>query len=63
MNKASNDWRSEPAPAWAGVDLGDQSIPGYRYTSREFAEKEFDGVFAQNWLLLGRESELSLIHI
>lgn len=58
MSVASDDWREEPAPAWGGVELGGQPIPGYRYTSREFAQREFDGVFAQNWLLLGRESEI-----
>lgn len=33
-------------------------IPGYRYTSREFFEKEWEGMWTKVWLLLGREAEL-----
>jgi phenylpropionate dioxygenase-like ring-hydroxylating dioxygenase large terminal subunit len=33
-------------------------LEGYRYTSREFFEKEWEGMWTRVWLLLGRETEL-----
>jgi phenylpropionate dioxygenase-like ring-hydroxylating dioxygenase large terminal subunit len=33
-------------------------LEGYRYTSREFFEKEWEGMWTKVWLLMGRESEL-----
>ncbi len=33
-------------------------LEGYRYTSREFFEKEWEGMWTKVWLLLGREAEL-----
>jgi phenylpropionate dioxygenase-like ring-hydroxylating dioxygenase large terminal subunit len=33
-------------------------IPGERYTSKEFFEKEWEGMWTKVWLLLGRESEI-----
>ncbi len=33
-------------------------LEGYRYTSKEFFEKEWEGMWTKVWLLLGRESEL-----
>lgn len=33
-------------------------LEGYRYTSREFYEQEWEGMWTKVWLLLGRESEL-----
>ncbi len=43
---------------WPKQQLRGHRLEGYRYTSREFFEKEFDGMWAKVWLLLGRESEL-----
>ena len=34
------------------------SVEGRRYTSKEFLEKEWEGMWTKVWLLLGRESEL-----
>ena len=34
------------------------SIPGWRYTSKEFADKEWEGMWTKVWLLLGREEEM-----
>ena len=34
-------------------------LEGYRYTSREFFEKEWEGMWTKVWLLMGRESELA----
>ncbi len=33
-------------------------LEGFRYTSREFFEQEWQGMWTKVWLLLGRESEL-----
>ena len=34
-------------------------IEGYRYTSKEFFEEEWESMWTKVWLLLGRESELT----
>lgn len=49
----STQLKSWPEQATRGT-----RIPGYRYTSREFFEKEWEGMWTKVWLLLGRESEL-----
>ena len=36
----------------------DSRLEGFRYTSREFFEQEWEGMWTKVWLLLGRESEL-----
>ena len=43
---------------WPKQQLRGHKLEGYRYTSREFFEKEFNGMWAKVWLLLGRESEM-----
>ncbi len=53
-----NDWRQRPAPGWQCPEIGDHPIPGYRYTSRNFFEAEFELMWTKVWLLLGRESEI-----
>ena len=45
-------------PSWPEQKLRGHRIPGSRYTSREFADKEFEEMWAKVWLLLGRESEM-----
>ena len=43
---------------WPEQSIRGHSIPGSRYTSREFMEQEWEGMWTRVWLLLGRESEL-----
>lgn len=43
---------------WGIPELRGHTIPGSRYTSKEFAEQEWENMFTKVWLLLGRESEL-----
>lgn len=43
---------------WPDQETRGHSIPGSRYTSREFFEKEWEGMWTKTWLLLGRESQL-----
>jgi phenylpropionate dioxygenase-like ring-hydroxylating dioxygenase large terminal subunit len=43
---------------WPKQKTRGHKIPGYRYTSREFFEAEWESMWTKVWLLLGRESEL-----
>ena len=43
---------------WPEQQLRGHKIPGSRYTSKEFAEQEWEGMWTKVWILLGRESEL-----
>ena len=43
---------------WPDQKTRGSRIPGYRYTSKEFFEKEWEGMWTRVWLLLGREAEL-----
>ena len=58
MSDPVADWQSEAAPAWERPVIGEHPIQGYRYTSREFFEREFEHMWTKVWLLLGREEEL-----
>ena len=58
MSTRAKDWRSEPAQPWARQVIGSHPIPGQRYTSREFFEREFEHMWTKVWLLLGREEEM-----
>ncbi|MCC5874334.1 MAG: aromatic ring-hydroxylating dioxygenase subunit alpha [Gammaproteobacteria bacterium] len=49
---------SRDVARWGIPELRGHSIPGYRYTSKEFAEQEWEHMWTKAWLLLGRESEL-----
>ena len=42
---------------WPTQQLRGHRLPGVRYTSKEFADKEWEGMWTKVWLLLGRESE------
>ena len=55
MNTTSS---SNRLPDWPKQKLRGHRIPGYRYTSREFMEEEFEQMWSKVWLLLGRESEM-----
>ena len=50
MSTQLEDW---PQQATQG-----HKIPGSRYTSKEFLEQEWEGMWTKAWLLLGREAEL-----
>jgi phenylpropionate dioxygenase-like ring-hydroxylating dioxygenase large terminal subunit len=54
----AEQWKHESAPNWEMPEIGDHPIEGYRYTSREFFNREFDHMWAKVWLLLGREDEM-----
>ena len=43
---------------WPEQTIRGHSIPGSRYTCRDFMEQEWEGMWTRVWLLLGRESEL-----
>jgi phenylpropionate dioxygenase-like ring-hydroxylating dioxygenase large terminal subunit len=43
---------------WPEQKTRGHKIPGYRYTSREFFEAEWEHMWTKVWLLLGRESEM-----
>ena len=45
-------------PDWPAQHLRGNRLPGYRYTSKEFFAREWEGMWARVWLLLGRESEI-----
>tara|TARA_A100001037_G_C15152167_1_gene640148 strand:- start:4564 stop:5955 length:1392 start_codon:yes stop_codon:yes gene_type:complete len=54
---------AEPIPmreidTWPEQKLRGHRIQGSRYTSREFAEAEWEGMWTKVWLLLGREAEI-----
>jgi phenylpropionate dioxygenase-like ring-hydroxylating dioxygenase large terminal subunit len=43
---------------WPQQTVRGHSIHGYRYTSHDFMEQEWEGMWTRVWLLLGREAEL-----
>ena len=50
-----------PAPTldtWPEQAIRGDRIVGSRYTSRDFMEQEWDGMWTRVWLLLGREAEI-----
>jgi phenylpropionate dioxygenase-like ring-hydroxylating dioxygenase large terminal subunit len=57
MSEAEN-WKNEPAPAWQAPEIGEHPIEGFRYTNRDFYEREFEHMWTKVWLLLGREDEI-----
>ncbi len=48
----------ETLPSWPQQKLRGHRLEGYRYTSRDFADTEFEHMWTRVWLLLGRESEM-----
>jgi phenylpropionate dioxygenase-like ring-hydroxylating dioxygenase large terminal subunit len=57
------DWRTGPAePTARPVPGPDQRptrlIPAERYTSNDFARREFEGVFMHSWHLVGRDQDI-----
>ena len=45
-------------PDWPVEDVPAHKLDGYRYTSREFMEQEWEHMWTKVWLLLGREDEI-----
>jgi phenylpropionate dioxygenase-like ring-hydroxylating dioxygenase large terminal subunit len=45
-------------PDWPKQSLRGHKLEGRRYTSKEFAEQEWEHVWTRIWLLLGREDEM-----
>ena len=43
---------------WPEQTIRGHSIPGSRYTCRDFMENEWESMWTRVWLLLGREAEL-----
>jgi phenylpropionate dioxygenase-like ring-hydroxylating dioxygenase large terminal subunit len=43
---------------WPEQQTRGHTIPGSRYTSRDFMREEWEGMWTKSWLLLGREAEL-----
>ena len=41
---------------WSDPETRGHTIPGARYTSKEFFEQEWEGMWTKVWLLLGREA-------
>ena len=58
MSTKSPEFYASPAEPWPEPELRGHSIPGYRYFSEEFFEKEWESMWTKVWLLLGREDEL-----
>lgn len=58
MTKQTPEFYASPADAWPEPDLRGHSIPGERYTSADFMEQEWEGMWTKTWLLLGRADEM-----
>jgi phenylpropionate dioxygenase-like ring-hydroxylating dioxygenase large terminal subunit len=43
---------------WPPQEIRGHKLDGHRYTSKEFAAKEWDNMWTRVWLLLGREAEI-----
>ena len=46
------------APGWDNPEISELPIEGFRYTSVDFYEKEWNEMWTKVWLLLGRGSEM-----
>ena len=57
-NKRANNTPTDLAPSWENPKVSTQPIEGFRYTSSEFYEKEWNQMWTKVWLLLGRVSEI-----
>jgi len=49
---------SKALPDWPAQTPSNHRLEGARYTSREFFQREWEGMWTKVWLLLGRESEI-----
>jgi len=58
MTTHSESWYAQPAEKWPDPQLKGQTIPGYRYHSKEFFHQEWENMWTKVWLLLGREDEI-----
>lgn len=58
-SSSAGDWRTQPSPPWQTPRIGNHSIQGDRYTSRDFYAREWENMWTKVWMLLGRESEIA----
>ena len=59
MGSAEERSNSPPdLPDWPQQQLRGHALEGYRYTSREFMQSEWEHMWTRVWLLLGREDEI-----
>jgi phenylpropionate dioxygenase-like ring-hydroxylating dioxygenase large terminal subunit len=56
--RASSARPPDELPDWPRQPLRGHLLEGYRYTSREFAAREWERMWTKVWLLLGREDEM-----
>ncbi|MFK7977485.1 MAG: SRPBCC family protein [Halioglobus sp.] len=45
-------------PDWPTQEIRGHALDGHRYTSKAFADEEWENVWTKVWLLLGREDEI-----
>ena len=57
-NKRAKNTSINLAPSWENPEVSTLPIEGFRYTSSEFYEKEWNQMWTKVWLLLGRISEI-----
>ena len=57
-NKRAKNTPTNLAPSWENPEVSTLPIEGFRYTSSEFYEKEWNQMWTKVWLLLGRISEI-----
>ena len=57
-NKRAKNTSTNLAPSWENPEVSTLPIEGFRYTSSEFYEKEWNQMWTKVWLLLGRISEI-----
>ena len=58
MNEMNPDFVERELPDWPKQQLRGHKIEGYRYSSKEFFEQEWEHMWTKVWLLLGREDEI-----
>ena len=51
--------RRTPLEKAPDPDLGTEPIPKTRYTSPDFMQREWDGMWTRTWLMAGRESDVA----
>ncbi len=56
--KDIEEWRASPPEKAPEIPLRGHRMEGYRYTSKEFFDKEWEHMWTKVWLLLGREDEI-----
>ena len=57
-NQRAGNEVTDLAPSWDNPEISKLPIEGFRYTSVDFYEKEWNEMWTKVWLLLGRVSEV-----